>query len=157
MGLWSRLGKGAARVRQAIRPRVDDAFVAVEGVESAGALIRAIDAAMPRGASLWIDFPGDEAVELFLAERTGRTVKRAGASYLLPIAGDNLKMLARLVDGGKPAKIGMHMGVEHERRKLLTAYDLDSGVTEVGLSGRLPDSSRRTFIRIATGEAPRPA
>ena len=72
MKLWGALGRGGRRLRKMIQPGGGRGFVEIEGLGSAAALLRAMDAAMPHGAELWVDFPGDEAVELFLAERSGR-------------------------------------------------------------------------------------
>ena len=153
MSLWQTLGRGATRFRALLStPHAPD-LVEVEGIRSAAALVRAIDAAMPRGAILWIDFPGDEAVELFLGERTGRGFERSGKSFRLPIRGDNLAMLARLVEGAPLRALGIHLGVDHERRRLLAAYDLDSAPVEVNVSPRLPAESQRIFRLIATGQA----
>ncbi len=148
MSVWSALGRGASRVRSAIRPTAD-ALISIEGITSAGALVRAIDATMPRGATLWIDHPADDAVELFLQERSGKTPRVKSKSYQLPIRGTNLAMLARLVDDAPPSRIGMHLGVDHEKRRMLIAYDLDTGAADVGLSSHLPESVRRTFAEIA--------
>ena len=102
MGLWERIGKSAGHLRDLLTPRGASGMISIEGIESPAALVRAIDAAMPRGATLWVDYPGDEAVELFLSERTRRAPDATGKSFRLTIRGDNLPMLARLVDGAPP-------------------------------------------------------
>src|SRR5690348_8420847 len=106
MGLWKKIGRGARRVRDLLGPG-GSSHITIEGIESASALVRAIDAAMPRGATLWIDYPGDDAVELFLTERTGRSPEASGRSYRLTIRGDNLPMLARLVEEAPPSALGI--------------------------------------------------
>ncbi len=153
MGVWKSLSERAGKVRDLLRPGTGGGLVEVEGIRSASALIRAIDSAMPRGAILWIDYPGDEAVELYLAERTGRTLDRAEKAFRLPIRGDNLPMLARLVEGAPLRTLGIHIGVDHERRRLLAAYDLDSNTAEVGVSPKLGAESQRVFRLIATEAA----
>lgn len=151
MKLWRSLARGSDRLRDALRPS-EGVMVEVEGVTSAAALVRGIDASMPRGATLWIDYPADEAVELFLAERTGQSLKPNGkSSYRLLIRGDNLPMLARLVEGAPPRALGIHLGVDHDRRRLLVAFDLDSSNVSVAVSPKLPAESRRMFLAIAAG------
>ena len=149
MGLWKKIGHGARRVRDLLGPG-GSGLITVEGIESASALVRAMDAAMPRGAILWIDYPGDEAVELFLTERTGRAAEASSRSFRLTIRGDNLPMLARLVEDAPPSALGIHLGVDHDRRRLLAAFDLDAGPAEVSVSPRLPAESLRIFREIAT-------
>src|SRR6478672_857243 len=102
MGLWKKIGQTAHHVRDLLGPRGAGGMISIDGIESPASLVRGIDAAMPRGATLWIDFPGDEAVELFLVERTRRAPETTGKSFRLTIRGDNLPMLARLVDGAPP-------------------------------------------------------
>ena len=149
MGLWKKIGRGASRVCDLLGPG-GSGLITVEGIESASALVRAMDAAMPRGAILWIDYPGDEAVELFLTERTGRAAEASSRSFRLTIRGDNLPMLARLVEDAPPSALGIHLGVDHDRRRLLAAFDLDAGPAEVSVSPRLPAESLRIFREIAT-------
>ena len=150
MGLWKKIGRGARRMRDLLGPGGGSSLITIEGIESASALVRAIDAAMPRGATLWIDYPGDDAVELFLGERTRRSPDASSRSYRLTIRGDNLPMLARLVEEAPPSALGIHLGVDHDRRRLLAAFDLDSGPAEVSVSPRLPAESLRIFREIAT-------
>jgi hypothetical protein len=145
MKLWHSLSRGSDKLRGLLSPS-EGAMIEVENITSAAALVRAIDASMPRGATLWIDFPSDEAVELFLAERTGQSLKPGGkSSYRLTIRGDNLPMLARLVEGASPRALGIHLGVDHDRRRLLAGYDLDSAHVNVGLSPKLAPEAMRVF------------
>ena len=152
MGIWKTIGRSAGRFRNLVRPSADAGLVSIEGIESASALVRAIDASMPRGATLWIDFPGDEAVELFLTERTRRQPEASGKSFRLTIRGDNLPMLARLVEGAPPGALGLHLGVDHNRLRLLAAFDLDIGPVEVGVSPRVAPDALRIFRNLATGK-----
>ncbi len=157
MKLWRVLGRRARRLRELIQPAGSHGTIEVEDVVSAAALVRAIDEAMPYGSELWVDFPGDEAVELFLAERTGRSLSRSSrSSYLLPITGDNLDMLARLVEGQPAQQLGVHLGVDLDGRRLLAAYDLDSGSIGVSLARELAPDAVRRFTLIATDGAPGP-
>ncbi len=158
MRFWRKFARTAGHVRDLLTPGGESGLIALE-IDSPAALVRAIDAAMPRGATLWIDFPGDDAVELFLAERTRRAERApdkaegadvAGRSYRLTIRGDNLPMLARLVDGLPPRALGIHVGVDHDRRRLLSAFDLDAEPIEVGLSPRLSAEALRIFRTVGT-------
>ena len=151
MGLWQKIGQTVNHVRDRLSPRGTGGMISIDGIESPASLVRGIDAAMPRGATLWIDFPGDEAVELFLVERTRRPPEATGKSFRLTIRGDNLPMLARLVDGAPPRALGIHVGVDHDRRRLLSAFDLDSGPIEVGVSPRLTSEQLRIFRLVASG------
>jgi hypothetical protein len=155
MGLWKRIGKTAGHVRDILTPRGAAGMIAIEGIESPAALVRAIDAAMPRGATLWVDYPGDAAVELFLTERTRRAPEATGKTFRLTIRGDNLPMLARLVDGAPPRALGIHIGVDHDRRRLLSAFDLDSAPMEVAVSPRLSAEALRIFKAVALAESER--
>ena len=155
MGLWKRIGKTAGHVRDLLTPRGSPGMITIEGIASTASLVRAIDAAMPRGATLWVDYPGDAAVELFLAERTRRAPDATGKSFRLTIRGDNLPMLARLVDGAPPRALGIHVGVDHDRRRLLSAFDLDNAPIEVGVSPRLSEESLRIFRAVALAESDR--
>jgi hypothetical protein len=155
MGLWKRIGKTAGHVRDLLTPQGAGSMIVIEGIPGPAALVRGIDSAMPRGATLWIDHPGDEAVELFLAERTRRAPDATGKSFRLTIRGDNLPMLARLVDGAPPRALGIHAGVDHDRRRLLSAFDLDAAPIEVSLSPRLSDEALRIFKAVALAESDR--
>jgi hypothetical protein len=73
----------------------------------------------------------------------------------LTIRGDNLPMLARLVEGLPPRALGIHVGVDHDRRRLVSAFDLDAAPIEVGLSPRLGAEALRIFR--AVGEEGRKA
>ncbi len=148
MRILGSLADGAGRFRRALLGS-ESRFVEVGGIHSTAALIRAIDAVMPRGAILWVDYPADEAVELFLVERAGGTGSRR-ASYRLPIADDNLERLARLVDGTAPGALGIHLGVQHEREQLLLGYDLDEREPEVSISVTLDRNAMAKFRAIAT-------
>ena len=148
MRILGSLADGADRFRRALLGS-DSRFVEVGGIRSTAALVRAIDAVMPRNAILWIDYPADEAVELFLVERAGGTGSRR-ASYRLPIADDNLERLARLVDGAKAGGLGIHLGVEQAREQLLLAYDLDEAEPEVSLSVTFDREAQARFRAIAT-------
>lgn len=163
MRFWRKVVRTAGHVRDLLTPGGESGLIALE-IDSPSALVRAIDAAMPRGATLWIDFPGDDAVELFLAERTRRgtpeggkadRADEAGRSYRLTIRGDNLPMLARLVEGLPPRALGIHVGVDHDRRRLVSAFDFDAAPIEVGLSPRLGAEALRIFR--AVGEEGRKA
>ena len=153
MNILGSLADGAGRFRRALLGS-ESRFVEVGGIRSTAALVRAIDAIMPRNAILWIDYPADEAVELFLVERAGGTGSRR-ASYRLPIVGDNLERLARLVEGTRPGGLGIHLGVEQAREQLLLAYDLDDPEPEVSLSVMLDREAMARFRAIATA-GPRP-
>ena len=153
MRIFGNLASGAERLRRAVLGD-ESRFVEVGGIRSTAALLRAIDAVMPRQAILWIDYPADEAVELFLVERAGGTGSRR-ASYRLAIVDDNLERLARLVDGAGPGALGIHLGVQQEREQLLLAYDLDEPEPEVSISVTLDRESMERFRSIATGRATR--
>src|ERR671932_457330 len=72
-------------------------WVEIRGVTDTTALVRAIDAVMPRGATLNVMYPVDDNVEAFLRAHGGARSRPAARDYHLPIEGSTIAEFAGVV------------------------------------------------------------
>ena len=135
-------------------------WIELRGVTDTTALVRAIDAAMPRGATLNVMYPVDDGVEAFLRARGGERSRPAARDYHLPIEGETLAEFAALAARCRPDEVCAHLFVYQDDRSLLEAMDRDAEGSLVRLDAALPPSTIARFREALSGRgaaAPAPA
>ena len=132
-------------------PSVD--WVELRGVTDTAALVRAIDATMPRGATLNVMYPVDDNVEAFLRSRGDARSRPAARDFHLPIEGDIVADFAAVVARCRPDEVCAHLFVYHDDRSVLEAMDRDADGALVRLDATLPASTVVRFRDALAGRA----
>lgn len=131
----------------------------VGSVPDTAALIRAIDAAMPRTAILQLIDPHHPAVLAFLA-KCSIARRRSTGEYFVSLEDGSAAELARLAARCPPDEVCAHLFVQDGEHTLLEAFRRDRGEDVVWVDPRLPRSTLRRFLDVATAanrEAPQRA
>jgi hypothetical protein len=128
-------------------------WIELRGVTDTAALVRAIDAAMPRGATLNVMYPVDDNVEAFLRSHGGERSRPAARDYHIPIDGSTVAEFAAAVARCRPDEVCAHIFVYYEDHSLLEAMDRDADGTLVRLDGTLAPSDVARFREALVGAA----
>jgi hypothetical protein len=128
----------------------------VGSIPDTAALIRAIDAAMPRTAILQLIDPHHPAVLAFLAKHSIAR-RRSTGEYFVSLEDGATTELARLAARCPPDEVCAHLFVQDGEHTLLEAFGRDRGEDVVWVDRRLPRSTLRRFLEVAldAGEARR--
>lgn len=133
----------------------DPDCVEICGVHDTVMLLRAIDAAMPRGAVLEVIGARHDALVAFLADYPG-LVQRNPSDFRLSVQAGALTDLARVAGECPADEICTHLFVYDGDRILLEAFDRDRGEDVVWLSCRMPKAALRRFVdALEQGSSPR--
>ena len=127
----------------------------VGSVPDTAALIRAIDAAMPRTAVLQVIDPHHPAVLSFLATCSIACRRRTG-EYFVSIEDGSTAELARLAARCAPDEVCAHLFVQDGEHTLLEAFGRDRGEDVVWVNRHLPGSTLRRFVDVALHTAATP-
>ena len=128
----------------------------VGSVPDTAALIRAIDAAMPRTAILQLIDPRHPGVLAFLAKHSIAR-RRSTGEYFVSLEDGSTAELARVAARCASDEVCAHLFVQDGEHTLLEAFGRDRGEDVVWMNRRLPRSTLRRFLDVATSaerEAP---
>ena len=126
-------------------------WIELRGVADTTALVRAIDAVMPRGATLNVMYPVDDNVEAFLRAHGGARSRPAARDYHLPIEGTTIADFAGVVARCRPDEVCAHIFVYQDDRSLLEAMDRDAEGSLVRLDSSLAPSAVARFRESLAG------
>lgn len=150
---WLNKVRAVAREMRRI-PLPDPDRVEISGVRDTVMLLRAIDAAMPRGAVLEVIGPRNEALVEFLAAYPA-LVRRNPSEFHLSVQAGAIADLAHVAGDCPADEVCTHLFVYDGDRTLLEAFDRDRGEDVVWLSRRMPKAALRRFVN-ALEQCPSP-
>src|SRR5919199_1803091 len=129
-------------------------WIELRGVADTTALVRAIDAVMPRGSTLNVMYPVDDNVEAFLRAHGGARSRPAARDYYLPIDGSTVADFATVAGRCRPDEVCAHLFVYQDDHSLLEALDRDADGSLVRLSSTLSSVVVARFRDALAGRAP---
>src|SRR5918911_1230610 len=128
-------------------------WIELRGVTDTAALVRAIDAAMPRGSTLNVMYPVDDNVEAFLRAHGGARSRPAARDYYLTVNGSTVADFATVAGRCRPDEVCAHLFVYQDDRSVLEALDRDADGSLVRLSSTLSSATVARFRDALAGRA----